>query len=68
MSYTDADIIICGGQHKGYLKAINKKTNLMDQLKINNEQKTLKNAKIIIAHSMLMKKELIELYNIQNIK
>lgn len=68
VSYTDADIIICGGQHKGYLRAINKKTNLMSKLQINNEQKRLKNAKIIIAHSMLMKKELIELYNIPEYK
>lgn len=63
MSYTNADIVICGGNHKGYLKTLGLRSNLKDLFKIHNEKKSLDNAKLIVAHSKLMKKELVELYN-----
>lgn len=65
MTHTYNDITICGGQHKGYLRAINKKATLLDKFKIANEKKCFTQAKLIIAHSELMKKELIELYQIE---
>lgn len=64
MAYTHANIIVCGGQHKGYLNATKKRVSLTDKLKIYHEQKALNRAKIVIAHSLLMKKELIELYSL----
>ncbi|MGX3020200.1 glycosyltransferase family 4 protein [Ursidibacter sp. B-7004-1] len=68
MTHTYNDITICGGQHKGYLRAINKKPTFIDRFKIANEQKCFEQAKLIIAHSDLMKNELIELYNIDQEK
>ncbi|TCK01434.1 glycosyltransferase involved in cell wall biosynthesis [Volucribacter psittacicida] len=59
-----SDILICGGQHKGYLRALNKAPTLLEKLKIYNEQKAYEECQLIIAHSQLMKNELIELYNI----
>ncbi|MGX3067512.1 glycosyltransferase family 4 protein [Ursidibacter arcticus] len=64
MTHTYNDITICGGQHKGYLRAINKKPTLVDRFKIANEQKCFNTARLIIAHSNLMKDELVELYNL----
>lgn len=61
---TEADILFCGGQHKGYLQAIGKRANLLDKLKIYCEDKSYKYAKKIIAHSELMKQELISLYQL----
>ncbi len=59
-----ADIRFCGGQHRGYLSAKNKNPNLKDKFKIYLEEKSFNHAKKIIAHSKLMKKELIQFYNI----
>lgn len=64
MTHTYSDITICGGQHKGYLEALNQKPSLLEKFKIWNEQKSFDKTKLIIAHSALMKKELIELYGI----
>ncbi|MFC0323565.1 glycosyltransferase family 4 protein [Gallibacterium melopsittaci] len=58
------DIVICGGNHKGFIKATNKKKKFYDNLKIAQEQKTYNSSKAIIAHSELMKNELIELYQV----
>lgn len=63
-TYTASDVIICGGNHKGYLKALNKPASLMDSIKIKNEVNCLKQAKLVIAHSEMMKNELISLYEI----
>lgn len=68
LTQVDADIIICGGQHKGYLNALNKAPSLLEKLKIRNEQKSFNCAKLIIAHSELMKKELIKFYHISQEK
>lgn len=68
MSYNFSDIIICGGQHKGFLKAQNKRAGILDMIKILNEQSSLNRAKLVIAHSELMKRELIELYHLNEDK
>ncbi|MFA9500104.1 glycosyltransferase family 4 protein [Mannheimia sp. E30BD] len=67
-SYISSDVIFCGGQHKGYLKALKKATSLSDRFKIWNEQRSLNQSKLVIAHSKLMKKELQDLYNIEEDK
>ena len=63
-SYTLSDVVICGGNHKGYLQASKKKSSISDRFKIMGEQKSLNQSKYVIAHSALMKKELVELYHI----
>lgn len=68
MAHTYADIVICGGQHKGYLNSLNKIPNLLERFKIWNEQKCFIQARRIVAHSQLMKRELIEFYNIPESK
>lgn len=68
MTHTYSDITICGGQHKGYLQSLNQKPSLLEKFKIWNEQKSFDIAKLIIAHSALMKKELIEFYGIADEK
>ncbi|MDD0823695.1 glycosyltransferase family 4 protein [Mannheimia sp. AT1] len=67
-AYTDGDILFCGGQYRGYLNALNKTKTFSASIKIKMEQRALNNSKVIVAHSKLMKKELIELYNIPSNK
>ena len=45
------------------MKTLGLRSNLKDLFKIHNEKKSLDNAKLVVAHSKLMKKELVELYN-----
>lgn len=68
LAYTESDIVICGGQHIGYLNSINKKTDFSSRIKIKLEKKALDKARLIIAHSKLMKEELIKFYNIEESK
>lgn len=58
------DMIICGGTHQGYLNNINKAQSLNDKMEIACERKSYNTSSIIIAHSSLLRKELIELYGI----
>lgn len=58
------DIMICGGTHIGFMKAMHKKTKISDKLHIKLEQTQCDNAKFIIAHSQLMKKELLQYYHV----
>lgn len=67
-SYTLSDVVICGGNHKGYLQASKKKPSISDRFKIMGEQKSLNQSKYVIAHSALMKKELVELYHVSENK
>lgn len=62
--YTLSELVICGGNHKGYLDSMKKPISLGDKFKIANEQKSLLNAKQVIAHSNMMKEELVQFYNI----
>lgn len=58
------DIAICGGTHRGYLKHLKKKPNLKDYLEIYFEQKSFDRTPHIIAHSQMIKNEIIDLYHI----
>lgn len=62
-SYTISDVIICGGNHQGYLNALNKRPTFSDKLKIRNEARVLAQSKLVIAHSKMMKEELIRFYH-----
>lgn len=64
MTHTTSDLLICGGHHRGYLNAINQKPNLLDRLRIHNEIKQFHATKRIIAHSQLMKEELMAIYDL----
>lgn len=61
---TVSDIAICGGTHRGYLNATQRPAKLNDKWQIRLETKHYRHAKIIIAHSKLMAKELTEYYSI----
>jgi glycosyltransferase involved in cell wall biosynthesis len=58
------DVIVCGGTHRGFLAHMQKNPTLLDKLEIVWEQKSYDTASLIIAHSMLLRQELIELYGI----
>ena len=59
-----ADIYICGGTHLGYLKAMEQSPNLIDKLAVYRNRTNYTTAKSIMAHSEMMRQELINLYNI----
>lgn len=63
--FTIADIVICGGNHIGYLRSINKKAGIIDRIKVLNEKRSFSKAKLVIAHSKMMKEELVQFYNIK---
>lgn len=59
------DIFVCGGNHKGYLNAMHKTPNCYERLiKIPHEYKVLEECQAVIAHSQLMKDELIKFYGV----
>jgi glycosyltransferase involved in cell wall biosynthesis len=63
-----SDIAICGGTHKGFLRAMKRKPKHHDLCKIARESKQYQQAAIIIAHSQQMRHELLELYGIAEAK
>ena len=58
------DINICGGTHPGFLEFTGRKTKLSDRLEISAERKGFLNSKIIVAHSNLIRDEIMRYYNI----
>lgn len=63
--YLYCDIFICGGNHKGYLASLNRQPNFYERfIKIPFEQKVLNECQQVIAHSRLMKEELMHFYNV----
>ncbi|MBR1375741.1 MAG: glycosyltransferase family 4 protein [Cardiobacteriaceae bacterium] len=60
----NADILICGGNHLGFLSAMEKKASLKDKLTVKRGISAYKTAKKIVSHSNLMKKELQNFYQI----
>ena len=62
---SDADVVITGGTHRGYLKHMGKRGwSLRDRLENLIEQRAYETAKHIVAHSRLLKREIVELYGI----
>lgn len=59
-----SDLLICGGNHIGYLHSLNKSPSIMDRIKIYSEKKAFLQSRCIICHSNLMKKELIQFYSV----
>lgn len=59
-----ADIAICGGTHRGYLKARGTPARLSDRSLIRLESDFYAGAARVVAHSRLMRDELRELYGL----
>lgn len=63
-----AEIAVCGGNHIGYLKAMGKRPQFFDRWIIAAEREMYGNARLIVAHSQLMKQELHQFYGIDSNK
>ncbi|MDR1519583.1 MAG: glycosyltransferase family 4 protein [Planctomycetota bacterium] len=59
------DIAVCGGTHRGYLAAMGKKPGRFDRWTIDLEDRQYANARLIVAHSRLMRDELVSLYGVE---
>lgn len=62
------DVLACGGIKEGYLHAMKKKPLLLDKLIINIEKEAYSQAKVVVAHSMMMDRELQRYYGISSEK
>ncbi|MCG7657634.1 glycosyltransferase family 4 protein [Wielerella bovis] len=60
----NADVLICGGTHKGYLHHMRQPENVLDKLTIWRESRSYHSAKKIMAHSQMMARELVDLYHV----
>lgn len=63
-----SDIAICGGTHLGLLRAVGRDPRWSDRLHIALDRAHFQNARIVVAHSDLMREELRELYGIEDEK
>lgn len=59
-----ADLLIYGGTHLGYLHHMAQKPNLLDRLAIRRNRSNYATAKLIVAHSHMMRRELVGLYGV----
>ena len=59
-----ADVALCGGTHPGALAAAGKRSRLGDKWQIALERRTYDHARVIMAHSELMSRELQRFYGI----
>ena len=62
------DINVCGGTHPGYIKFMNKRKNLFDHLEIVAERKGFSASNKIVAHSNLIRDEILHFYNMPSEK
>ncbi|SIT40563.1 Glycosyltransferase [Paraburkholderia piptadeniae] len=63
-----SDIAICGGTHIGFLRATRRATKRSDRRQIELEKRQYERSAVIVAHSDLMRDELIELYGVDEAK
>lgn len=59
-----ADIAVCGGTHRGYLRAIGRQPTFWDRRQIALEARHYAAARRVVAHSRLMVQELTSLYDV----
>ena len=59
-----ADIAICGSNHPAYLEAMGQRAGRIDRWKIALERAHLTNAKLIVTHSRLLARQVIQHYGI----
>ncbi|HTH73311.1 MAG TPA: glycosyltransferase family 4 protein [Trinickia sp.] len=63
-----SEIAICGGTHRGFLRAIGRMPKRADKWQIGLESRQYARAKIVVAHSAQMRDELYELYGLDQEK
>lgn len=63
-----ADVALCGGTHPGFLESMQQRPHQRDLLQVALEQKTYANARVIVAHSFSMARELQRFYGIAGSK
>lgn len=59
-----AAVFVCGGTHLGYLRGMGQRPNLIDRLVIRRNRTNYATARTIMAHSHLMRRNLTELYGV----
>ena len=64
----NADVFICGGTHLGYLQGMQQPANLLDKLTIRRNRSNYQSARLIMAHSEMMQRELVGLYGVPSEK
>lgn len=58
-------LVLCPGNHKGYLKALHKTTlSLSDRIQVKGDEEAFRNSRIILAASQMMATEVRDLYAI----
>lgn len=60
----NAAVFVCGGTHLGYLQGMGKTANPLDKLTVRRNRSNYATAQSIMAHSTLMRRELVELYGV----
>jgi glycosyltransferase involved in cell wall biosynthesis len=63
-----SEIAVCGGTHRGFLSAIGRAPKASDRWQISLESRQYEYAKVVIAHSALMRDELRALYGVSEEK
>lgn len=62
------DVVLCGGTHKGFVRAVKGQAEFFDKLWFKLEEREFLNAKICVAHSQLIASEIENLYGINKDK
>lgn len=66
---SNQDIVLCPGNHLGYLRAMDRKIpSPIDLLNIFLDRKAYRKSRLILAASQMMKDELVELYKVEPYK
>jgi glycosyltransferase involved in cell wall biosynthesis len=63
-----SEIAICGGTHRGFLRATQRAQKRSDTWQIALERRQYEQSQVIVAHSQLMHDELRELYGVEETK
>jgi glycosyltransferase involved in cell wall biosynthesis len=59
-----AKMVMCGGNHLGYLERIGRRRSFQDRLEIHMEKRAYATARIVVAHSQLMHRQLVQFYQV----
>ena len=57
-------VMVCGGNHRGFLRACGRRGSLLDRLELHLERRAYAEARLVVAHAEVMRRELGELYGI----
>lgn len=63
-----SDIAVCGGTHRGFVRALGRTPTRADRWQIALEARQYAHAAVVVAHSLLMRDELRELYGVSDDK